>query len=61
MYLHHQLVAYDTPSLVLHYILTLQVPVACLYGSLWVRISAQIYNRDADYEHLANAIEGMMA
>ena len=38
-----------------------QVPVACAEGKLWVRISAQIYNRPDEYERLAAAVEGMRA
>lgn len=33
-----------------------EVPVACVAGSLWVRISAQIYNSLDDYRPLANAV-----
>ena len=39
----------------------IQVPVACAEGKLWVRISAQIYNRPEEYERLATAVEGMRA
>ena len=39
----------------------IQVPVACAEGRLWVRISAQIYNRPEEYERLAAAVEGMRA
>jgi len=40
----------------------IEVPVACFPdGSLWVRISAQIYNTRADYERLGAVIVGMMA
>ena len=39
----------------------IQVPVACAEGKLWVRISAQIYNRTEEYERLAAAVEGMRA
>lgn len=36
-----------------------QVPIRPLAGSLWCRISAQIYNEVEDYERLAEAIEAM--
>lgn len=33
-----------------------EVPVACVAGSLWARISAQVYNSMADYERLKDAV-----
>jgi isopenicillin-N epimerase len=33
------------------------VPVTCLDGWRWIRVSAQLYNTLADYERLADAIE----
>lgn len=40
----------------LHYVHNVEVPVKCLNGRLYVRISAGIYNVLADYERLANVI-----
>jgi hypothetical protein len=37
----------------------IEVPVACVGGALWVRVSAQIYNKEADYKMLAAIIKGM--
>lgn len=34
-----------------------EVPVACMNGVLWVRISAQLYNSLHDYQVLAEAVE----
>jgi isopenicillin-N epimerase len=39
----------------------IEVPVACIDGVLWVRISAQVYNHMADYERLRDVIGGMKA
>ncbi len=33
-----------------------QVPVKCIQGQLYVRISAHIYNVRADFERLAEAV-----
>lgn len=38
----------------------LQVPVACLEGKLWARISAQWYNCVEDYHALAAAIDTLV-
>ncbi|GAX75242.1 hypothetical protein CEUSTIGMA_g2687.t1 [Chlamydomonas eustigma] len=38
----------------------IEVPVAFYDGSLFVRISCQIYNTPQDYEHLASVIRAMM-
>lgn len=38
-----------------------QVPVACLEGKLWVRISAQYYNTIDDYAALVKAVQQLMA
>jgi hypothetical protein len=37
----------------------IEVPVAAVGGALWVRVSAQVHNELADYEQLAQAIQGM--
>lgn len=37
----------------------LQVPVACMDGRLWVRLSAQAYNTMQDYARLGDAIQDM--
>eukprot|EP00879_Flechtneria_rotunda_P015802 GHRR01016525.1.p1 GENE.GHRR01016525.1~~GHRR01016525.1.p1 ORF type:complete len:365 (+),score=109.88 GHRR01016525.1:1455-2549(+) len=37
----------------------IEVPVVCVGGMLWVRISAQIYNRLQDYQKLIDVILGM--
>ena len=34
----------------------MQVPVKCVDGKLYVRISAHIYNEMKDYERLAEAV-----
>jgi isopenicillin-N epimerase len=36
------------------------VPVACLEGKLWVRISAQWYNSLEDYRALAAAVHALI-
>lgn len=38
-----------------------EVPVIPFAGSLWVRVSAQIYNEIADYRRLADALAGAFA
>ena len=37
----------------------IEVPVACVGGALWVRVSAQVYNKREDYGKLAAVIGGM--
>ena len=37
-----------------------QVPIACLEGKLWVRISAQYYNTMEDYAALAEGVQQVM-
>ena len=44
---------------VLHFVHGIEVPVKLIHGALYVRISAHIYNRRADYERLADAVAGM--
>jgi hypothetical protein len=39
----------------------IEVPVACVGGRLFVRISAQIYNNIGDYQALADAVLGLAA
>jgi hypothetical protein len=39
----------------------IEVPVACVEGRMFVRISAQIYNNIADYQALADAVLGLAA
>jgi hypothetical protein len=39
----------------------IEVPVACVGGRLFVRISAQIYNNVGDYQALADAVLGLAA
>lgn len=39
----------------------IEVPVACIGGRLFVRISAQIYNSISDYQALADAVLGLAA
>lgn len=39
----------------------LQVPVTCMDGRLWVRLSAQVYNTMHDYARLGDAIDDMRA
>ncbi len=34
----------------------IEVPVTALAGSLWVRLSAQVYNEMADYDRLGEAV-----
>ena len=36
----------------------IEVPVFALDGSLWVRVSAQVYNQIGDYARLAEALGG---
>ncbi|MDJ0947892.1 MAG: aminotransferase class V-fold PLP-dependent enzyme [Alphaproteobacteria bacterium] len=38
----------------------IEAPVGLLDGTLWVRISAHVYNEEADYERLANAVAEMV-
>lgn len=38
-----------------------QVPVACMEGKLWVRISAQYYNTLEDYQALADAVRDLVS
>lgn len=38
---------------------SIEVPVACMAGCLWVRISAEIYNEMRDYQRLADVIQMM--
>lgn len=38
----------------------IEVPVACVGGELWVRISAQVHNEMADYARLADAVASMI-
>ncbi|GLI62374.1 hypothetical protein VaNZ11_004993, partial [Volvox africanus] len=40
----------------LRYERNIEVPVVAALGSLWVRISAQIYNEKMDYEKLGDSI-----
>jgi selenocysteine lyase/cysteine desulfurase len=40
----------------LHYEYHIEVPVKCVQGGLYVRISAHVYNELADYEKLASAV-----
>ena len=40
----------------LHHEHHIEVPVKCLEGRLYVRISAHIYNRLEQYQHLAEAV-----
>lgn len=42
----------------LHHVHRIEVPVKCIQGRLFVRLSAHIYNRLADYQHLAAAVRG---
>jgi hypothetical protein len=44
---------------VLHYRHRIEVPVKCIQGRLYVRISAALYNELADYRALAVAVQGM--
>jgi isopenicillin-N epimerase len=37
----------------------IEVPVACMEGRLFVRISAQVYNRLGDYQRLAEVVSSM--
>ncbi len=39
----------------------IEVPVAFVEDSLWVRISAQLYNQVADYEQLAEVVLALQA
>jgi isopenicillin-N epimerase len=36
-----------------------EVPIIPFGGSLWVRISAQIYNEMSDYRRLADALQAL--
>ena len=47
------------PQDVLHFVHGIEVPAKLISGALYVRISAHIYNRRADYERLADAVAGM--
>lgn len=37
----------------------IEVPVVCAAGALWVRLSAQIHNEEADYARLGDAVAAM--
>jgi len=37
-----------------------QVPIRCLDGALWVRLSAQVYNEIGDYERLRQAVSARL-
>ena len=45
----------------LHFEHRIEVPVKCVHGSLYVRISCHIYNQLADYEKLAAAVQAISA
>lgn len=45
----------------LHHARAVECPVKAVDGALYVRISAHIYNRLADYEALAAAVEALAA
>lgn len=53
----------DNPSLTsqekLHHDYKVEVPIKCLNGKLYVRISAHIYNMLEDYQKLAIAIRNL--
>jgi isopenicillin-N epimerase len=40
----------------LHFKHRIEVPIKCLLGQLWVRISVHLYNKIGDYEKLAHAV-----
>jgi selenocysteine lyase/cysteine desulfurase len=40
----------------LHHEYNIEVPIKCLHGRLYIRISAHIYNTIDDYARLANVI-----
>lgn len=44
----------------LHHKYRIEVPVKCLEGRLYVRLSAHCYNQRADFEHLVRVISHMM-
>ena len=41
----------------LHHEHSIEVPVKCLEGRLYARISAHVYNVPADYQRLAHAVK----
>jgi len=43
----------------LHHEHRIEVPVKCLEGKLFIRISAHIYNSMEDYEHLARVVKSL--
>lgn len=39
----------------------IEVPVACVRGRLWCRVSAQVYNELGEYQQLADAVKALAA
>lgn len=44
----------------LHFQHQIEVPIKCIGGCLYARISAHVYNTPEDYERLASAIKKLM-
>lgn len=44
----------------LHFDHRIEVPIKCLGGKLYTRISAHIYNTSEDYEKLSSVIKKMI-
>jgi selenocysteine lyase/cysteine desulfurase len=49
-------VFHTLPQEILHHEHAIEVPVKCLEGRLYVRVSAHIYNTIDQYQHLARVI-----
>ena len=45
---------------ILHHRFSIEVPVKCLEGRVYVRISAHVYNIIEDYKKLALAIKSLV-
>lgn len=43
----------------LHHKYSVEAPIKCVHGTLYVRISAHVYNTCADYDQLADAVEAI--
>jgi isopenicillin-N epimerase len=44
----------------LHHEHMIEVPIKCLEGRLYARLSSHVYNVPEDYHHLSNVIKKLM-